>query len=308
MYMLQKKIYLIDKGKFMKKLDIKRFIYDVFYLTLGCVITAFSVNYILKPNGLFTSGITGIAIILEHYININYSIIYYLFTILILVVTMILLGKREILKIAFISILYPTVLLIMQKYEFKFIEDDLLLATIYFSVFFGIGVGMILRKGYSFGGTDTIAKILSKRVLKTVSISYIMLTLDGIIIIASAFVFGRNIALYSIISQVITTKVYDYIMFGLGTKLYRVEIISDKNKDIVDYIMYDIKRGVTLINIIGSYTNEEKVKLVTVCSPRESILIRDFIKEIDTKAYVEVLPIVSVWGRGNRFININADQ
>lgn len=292
----------------MKNWNWKRVIYDILYLTFGCIITAFSVNYILKPNGLFTSGITGIAIILEHYININYSIIYYFFTILILITTIILLGKREILKIAFISILYPTVLIIMQRYEFKFIENDLLLATIYFSVFFGIGVGMILRKGYSFGGTDTIAKILSRKVFKNISISYIMLTLDGIIIIASAFVFGRNIALYSIISQLITTKVYDYVMFGLGTKLYRVEIISDQHREITDHIMHKIERGVTLINIIGSYTNEEKIKLVTVCSPRESIAIRDYIKEIDTKAYVEVLPIVSVWGKGNRFIDIHAED
>lgn len=289
----------------MKNLDYKKLIYEIIYLTIGCIITAFAVNCILKPNGLITSGITGIAIILEQYMNVNYSIIYYFLTITVLITTIILMGKKEIFKIAFISILYPTVLVIMQNYEFKFVENDLLLATIYFSVFYGVGIGMILRKGYSFGGTDTIAKILSKKVFKTVSISYIMLALDGLVIIISAFVFGRNIALYSIISQLIITKVYDYIMFGLGTKLYRIEIISDKHKDIANYIMHDIRRGVTLINIIGCYTNENKFKLVTVCSPRESILIRNYIKEIDLRAYVEVLPIVSVWGKGNRFININ---
>ncbi len=292
----------------MKKIDIKKLIYDSFYLTVGCFITAFAVNNILKPNGLITSGITGIAIILEKYININYSIIYYFFTILVLIVAFILLGKKEIFKIAFISILYPTVLIAMQDFQFKFVENDLLLASIYFSIFYGIGIGMILRKGFSFGGTDTIAKILNKKVFPTVSISYIMLVLDGLVIIISAFVFGRNIALYSIISQLITTKVYDYIMFGLGTKLYRLEIISDKYLDISNYIMYEIKRGVTQISIVGCYTNESKYKLVTVCSPRESIMIQKIIKEMDSKAYVEVLPIVSVWGRGDRFININAED
>lgn len=291
----------------MKKLNIKKFIFDTIYLSFGCIITAFAVNFILIPNGLITSGITGIAIILEHYININYSIIYYCFTILVLIITIILMGKKEVLKIIFISILYPTVLVIMQNYQFKFVENDLLLASIYFSVFYGIGIGMIMRKGYSFGGTDTIAKILSKKIFKTVSISYIMLALDGVVIIASAFVFGRNIALYSIISQLITTKVYDYIMFGLGSKLYKIEIISDKHEDIVNYIMHEVKRGVTLINIVGCYSKESKFKLVTVCSPRQSIMIRDYIKKIDLNAYVEVLPIVSVWGNGNRFININLE-
>lgn len=292
----------------MKTLDFKKLIYDTFYLTIGCIITAFAVNNILKPNGLITSGITGIAIILEKYININYSIIYYCLTILVLIITFILLGKKEIFKIAFISILYPTVLIAMQNFQFKFVENDLLLASIYFSLFYGIGIGMILRKGYSFGGTDTIAKILNKKVFSTISLSYIMLALDGFVIIISAFVFGRNIALYSIISQLITTKVYDYIMFGLGSKLYRLEIISDKHNDICNYIMYELKRGVTLINIVGCYTNENKAKLVTVCSPRESIMIQKFIKENDSKAHVEVLPIVHVWGKGNRFIDINSEN
>lgn len=292
----------------MKSLNIKKFIYDTLYLTIGCFITAFSVNYILKPNGLITSGITGLAIILEKNIQVNYSYIYYFLTLIILAITFILMGKKEIFKIAFLSVLYPTVLLVMQNYQFKFVENDLLLASIYFSIFYGIGVGMILRKGFSFGGTDTLARILNKKLFPSVNVSYLMLVLDGFVIIIAAFVFGRNIALYSIISQLIVTKVCDYIMFGLGSKLYKLEIISDKYEEISKYIMFELKRGVTLINITGCYTNENKVQLVTVCSPTQSIMIQKFIKERDTKAFVAILPIVSVWGIGNRFVNINLDD
>jgi uncharacterized membrane-anchored protein YitT (DUF2179 family) len=292
----------------METSNIKKFLYETIYLTVGCIITAFAVNNILKPNGLITSGITGIAIILEKYTNINYSIIYYIITICVLIITFFTLGKKEIFKIAFISIIYPLVLIALQNYHLKFVENDLLLASIYFSVFNGIGIGMILRKGYSFGGTDTIAKILKKKIFKSISISYILLALDGLVIIASAFVFGRNIALYSIISQLITTRIYDYIIFGFGSKLYRLEIISDKYEDITNYIMYDLKRGVTLVEITGAYSKEKKLKIVTVCSPSESILIKEFLKAKDTKAYAEVLPIEYVWGRGNRFININNEE
>lgn len=287
---------------------IKKFIYETIYLTIGCIFSAFAVNNILKPNGLITSGITGIAFILEKYTNVNYSIIYYVINMTVLIITFIILGKKEIAKIAFISIIYPLVLIFLQNYQLKFVENDLLLATIYFSIFNGIGIGMILKKGYSFGGTDTIAKILKKKFFRSVSISYILLVIDGLVIIASAFVFGRNIALYSIISQLITTKVYDYIIFGLGTKLYRLEIISDKYEEIAHYIMYDLKRGVTLVEITGAYTKEKRLKIITVCSPSESILIKELIKIKDTKAYVEILPVESVWGRGTRFININLEE
>ena len=58
--------------------NFKKILYDTLYLSVGCFITAFSVNYILKPNGLITSGITGLAIILEKYLLIDYYFIYYI--------------------------------------------------------------------------------------------------------------------------------------------------------------------------------------------------------------------------------------
>lgn len=288
--------------------NIKKLLSNMVYLIVGCVITAFAVNYILKPNGLVTSGITGLAIILEKYTNINYSYIYYFMTFIILIVTYLIMGKKEIVKIIFLSILYPTVLLVMQNIEFKFVENDLLLASIYFSIFYGLGVGMILRKGFSFGGTDTIARVLNKKLFPSINVSYLMLALDGVIIIISAFAFGRNIALYSVISQMIVTKVCDYAMFGFGTTLYKLEIISSKYEDISSFVMHELGRGVTVFRIKGGYTNDEKVQIETVCSPSQSIMIQRRIKEIDQDAFVKVMPIISVWGRGNRFIDINMEE
>ncbi|NLJ57379.1 MAG: YitT family protein [Tissierellia bacterium] len=288
--------------------DIKKFFFDTLYLVTGCFITAFSVNYILKPNGLITSGITGLSIVLEKHLHINYTFIYYIATFIILIITGLLMGKREIMKIFFLSILYPTVLLVMQSFQFKFIEDDLLLATIYFSIFYGLGVGMILRKGFSFGGTDTIARILNKKLFPAINVSYIMFVLDGTIIITAAFTFGRNIALYSIISQFIVTRICDYIMFGFATKLYKLEIIASKYEEISNYIMYDLGRGVTFFKIKGAYTNEEKIQLESICSPHETVLIQKLIKEIEPTAFVKVLTVNNVWGRGRRFIDISSDD
>ncbi|MDF2678157.1 MAG: transporter [Bacillota bacterium] len=285
-----------------------KFISDTLYLIVGCLITAFAVNFILKPNGLVTSGITGLSIILEKYLNINYSYIYYFGTLIILVLTFITIGKKEITKIVFLSILYPTVLLAMQNIEFKFVENDLLLASIYYSIFTGIGVGIILRKGFSFGGTDTLAKILNKKLFPSVNISYLMLFLDGSVLIIAAFAFGRNIALYSIISQLIITKICDYIIIGFGNKLYKLEIISSKHDEISKFIMFELGRGVTLIHATGCYTNEDKIQLESVCSPSQSILIQNFIKQTDPTAFVKVIPIVHVLGKGNRFIDINLED
>ena len=173
---------------------------------------------------------------------------------------------------------------------------------------YGIGVGMILRKGFSFGGTDTIAKILNKKLFPSINVSYIMLVLDGIVIMIAAFTFGRNIALYSIISQFIVTKVCDYTMFGFGTKLYKLEIISTKYEEISNYIMYELGRGVTLFKIKGCYTNEEKVQIESICSPNQTVMIQELIKNIEPTAFVKVLPVLNVWGKGRRFIDISLED
>lgn len=288
--------------------NFKKILYDTLYLSVGCFITAFSVNYILKPNGLITSGITGLAIILEKYLLIDYYFIYYIATFIILTAALVLMGKREIMKIVFLSVLYPTVLMLMQGIEFKFVENDLLLASIYFSLFYGLGVGMILRKGFSFGGTDTIARILNKKLFPSINVSYLMMILDGFIIITAAFVFGRNIALYSIISQFILTKVCDYIMFGFDTKLYKLEIIGSQYEEISNYIMHELGRGVSLFKIKGCYTMEEKIQIESICSPSEAVMVQKLIKKIEPGAFVKVLPVVNVWGRGRRFIDINAED
>ncbi len=292
----------------MEKINLKNFITNIVYLTVGCVITAFSVNYILKPNGLITSGITGLAIIIEKYTNINYSYIYYFATFIILIGTYLIMGKKEVMKIIFLSILYPTVLLVMQNFEFQFVENDIFLAMVYFSIFYGAGVGMILRKGFSFGGTDTIARILNKKLFPAVNVSYLMMAIDGIVLTIAAFAFGMNIVLYSVIGQMIITKACDYAMFGIGTKLYKLEIISSKHEEISNYIMLQLGRGVTVYKTRGGYTNEEKIQLESVCSPNQSIMIQKYIKGIDPAAFVKVLPIISVWGKGNRFIDINMED
>ena len=135
-----------------------------------------------------------------------------------------------------------------------------------------------------------------------------MLALDGVVILISAVAFGRNIALYSVISQLIVTKVCDYVMFGFGTKLYKLEIISSKYEEIGRYIMYELGRGVTVYQTKGAYTKEDKIQIESVCSPEQSVKIQKFIKEIDQFAFVKVLPMISVWGKGNRFIDINMED
>ena len=288
-----------------KKGNLKKFGVDLLFIVAGCSISAISTIGILLPNGLTSGGVTGMVRIIQGFFDVRFSLVYYAFAIAILIVCAILLGLREARKILLMSIIYPATLFIFENIEFSLLEEkDLFLAAIYCGVLSGICTGLVFSRGYSFGGTDTVAKIIQKKLMPHVSLSQILLVIDAVIIIGSGFLFGRNIALYALITQVLLSKSIDYVMYGFATKAVQLEIITSKHDDIVGYILNDIRRGVTNVTVTGAYTRIAREKIVTVCSPRESMLIKKFVAKTDKNAFVTVIHVDTVWGKGEGFSDI----
>lgn len=286
----------------------KKMALDLIFLMAGCALLAFGIASILKPNQLVTGGVTGISVILDKVLNIKYTYLYYAFSIIILISSRILLGKREALKILLLSLLFPSILMIFEGLNFHFIENDMILASIYYGIFAGAGCGLILKRGFSMGGSDTIAKIIHRRVFPFMSLSQILLGIDLMVIALSLFIYDRRVALYAILTQVVFMKAVDTILFGFGSKKVKIEIISDENEMIKDYIMNTIKRGISAYEIKGGYTNVSKQKIISVCSPREAMLIKRFIADTDPNAFVDVLPVISVWGKGIGFDSLVEEE
>ncbi|WP_314731498.1 YitT family protein [Oribacterium parvum] len=279
-------------------------------IILGCFITAFSVNCILVPNKLSTSGVTGLSQMAERFTGINYSYIYYVFSITILIIAFFTLRREEFMKIIFVSFLYPTLLVLTGMFHFVFVQGEMFLVCIYFSIFYGLGSGLVLRAGVTFGGTDTIARILNRKVFKGVALSRVMLFLDGSILISLGFVFNKDVALYALVNHVICIYIMDYMLFGFRQKLYKTNIIpasQDDSDDITRYIL-SLGRGVTMYKAVGAYTKSDKIMLSSIISPRQSALIRSYLAEHFPNAFMEVSPIVTVYGTGERFVRIKGED
>ncbi len=283
------------------KIKSNKILIDVLVLSFGCIMLAFAIASILKPNGLVTGGFTGLSIIVGHLLNINYTYVYYGFSLAVMLAAFIFLGKKNTLKILLISVIFPLVLIAVDEMCFPLIENDLFLGSIYFGVIGGIGAGLVFKRGFSTGGTDTVAQILHKKIFPFISLSQIIFAVDICVLSLAALVFDRNIALYGIISNYVFAKSIDLVLFGFGSKKLKLEIISDYSNQIADYIINSIGRGLTILDVTGGYSKDTKSKILTICSPRETMLIKRFIADIDEKAFVYVLPVVSVWGEGSGF-------
>lgn len=287
---------------------IKGITIDIFFLVAACIIGAFATTAVMIPNGLTSGGLTGIVRIVQNYISIDFSLMYYAGAFIILIVVIIAVGFSEGKKVLVVTVMYPAVLFIMERFDFRLLEEkDIILAAIFCGVFSGVCNGIVFWRGYSFCGTESIAKIIKKKWMPQVDISKILLCLDACIIIVSAFIFGRNIALYALVTQFIASKMVDFVIYGFETKIVQVDIITSKSDETINFVSETLSRGVSSRKVVGEYTKQEKKELVVLCSPRESMVLKKFLAVVDPAAFVTVLHVDTVWGSGKGFTDIDRD-
>lgn len=280
----------------------RTFITDLLFLLAACCTGAYATTAVMIPNGLTSGGLTGIVRIMQNFIPLDFSVMYYVSALAVWVIVLIMLGKAEGKKVLIITLLYPAVLVVFEKLDLQLLEEkDVILAAIFCGVFSGVCNGLVFWRGYAFCGTESIAKIIKKKLLPYAAISKILLLLDGGIIILSAFLFGRNIALYALVTQFIASKMVDFIMYGFETKIVQMQIITSENEEAADYIIHEIGRGVSSCDIVGEYTGQRRKQLIVLCSPRESMVIKKYLAETDPVAFVTVMQVNTVWGEGRGF-------
>jgi uncharacterized membrane-anchored protein YitT (DUF2179 family) len=174
--------------------------------------------------------------------------------------------------------------------------DDPLLSSIFGGVLIGFGLGLIFKSKATSGGSDIIAMIIAK--YTRLPLGQLMIYVDSaIVLIALAAFQDWKIPLYSWIVIYITGKVIDMTIQGVSYDK-TLFIISDKYEAIRDKLINDIDRGGTLINGTGMYKGQEKKIIFTNVSRREVHIMRDFIEEIDPKAFITVIDANEILGNG----------
>ena len=275
---------------------------------LSCVICSIAVNWVALPNGFVVTGITGLAMTAQAFTGINYALIYYGLMLLILVLTLVVLGYREVSNILFLSFLYPMVLWVLNHWTVEIILKEKLIAVMLFGVIYGVGAGITYRLGYSYGGTDTLAKILKTRVLKAVELKHILLGLDGMIMAVMLLRFSLDVVAYALVGQIIYVNSMNYVIFNMGPKLYEIQIVCENSKAIESFVIHEIHKSATLSQVTGSYSGQTKTQVDCVCNSREYVQLREFIRDQGVDCFIKVFPLTHVFGQNKDFHRLSDEN
>ena len=288
----------------MKKISFK----DLVSMVLSCVICSIAVNWVALPNGFVVTGITGLAMTAQAFTGINYALIYYGLMLLILVLTFVALGYREVSNILFLSFLYPLVLWVLNHWTVEIILKEKLIAVMFFGVIYGVGAGITYRLGYSYGGTDTLAKILKTKVLKAVELKHILLVLDGMIMAVMLLRFSLDVVAYALVGQIIYVNSMNYVIFNMGPKLYEIQIVCENSKAIEAFVIHEIHKSATLSQVTGSYSGQTKTQVDCVCNSREYVQLREFIRDQGVDCFIKVFPLTHVFGQNKDFHRLSDEN
>lgn len=264
-------------------------------VVLGSLIYAAAVSFFLDPNELAPGGVSGLAIIIKRLVHLPTG-----FLMLCMNIPLMIIG---IWKLGFRFFISTIVVVGVSSWATDLLgplgplTSDPLLAALAGGSMMALGMGLLFKVGATSGGSDIVVRLFKLK-YKHIKTGTLFLMIDGCIVTLSAIVFHKiDSALYAAMSLVISTIVFDLVLYG-ADEAKLVYIITDKKDEITNRILSELDIGVTHLNGTGAYTDKPKQVILCAMQKRLLPLVQDIATEEDPLAFLIVTSANEIYGEG----------
>ena len=307
----------IDFREILNYVATKKFWVELIIMTVGMIVTACAVYYFLVPSKLIIGTISGLSIVIsgicEKFFGfpLNVSTVILVINAILLILAYILIDKEFGIKTVYTALILGPLIGVLEKYlpyenfisttsEIPSIMGDLWLDLCCFVLLLSLAQAVLFKINASTGGLDILAKIVNKYLHFDIGTS---VSVAGWIICCTAFMINdARLVIIGLIGTWINGLVVDYFTASFNRRK-KVSIISNQHEEIRQFIVNDISRGVTIYNVKGGYSGENKVKLEVLLSTDEFSDLMKFINENEINAFItagNVSEVYGLWGDKNR--------
>lgn len=277
-------------------------LWDYFLMTVGSLIFCLAWTSIIIPTGLASGGVTGLCTIIEYMTDgaIPIGWTYPTINILLLILGFITLGMAFGIKTIYVIFLTSVLFYVLPKFPVlechEFVNDKLMGALIG-AALESVGLGLVLLRGGSSGGTDIIAMMINK--YWPVSPGRVYLFTDVFIIALMFFVPDKGVidVVYAYVIMFGFSFGIDFVLLGNKSSV-QILVFSSKYDEIADHIINEVHRGVTALQSVGWYSQKESKVLLIVARKHQMNEVVNEIKSIDKRAFISVSTAMSVFGEG----------
>lgn len=274
-----------------KKRKISLYVRKYLYLFIGAIIAAVGLEVFLIPNHIIDGGVVGISIMLSAVTGIPFGIL-----LIVINLPFLFLGYKYIGKPFAIATTFSIICLSFWSNIFLPVlpvTNDFFLAAVFGGIITGAGVGLVIRNGGSFDGTEIVAIITDR---KTVfSVGEIVMFINLFILSSASLIFGWDKAMYSLVAYFVISKMIDVVIKGLE-ETYAVMIVTSQHEEIADKLMKQMDKGVTLLHGEGGYSKEKRKVLYCIVTRLEIDSLKSIVLDVDESAFITINPVSDIVG------------
>lgn len=289
---------------------------EYFQIFLGIVLASIGLKAFLLPNGFLDGGVTGMALLVRTQVDINLSYLLIIFSIPFLILGYYTVSKRIVVK-SIISIFGLALFIHFENFEI--ITEDKLLISIFGGLFLGSGIGIAIRNGSVLDGSEILGVFINDRF--GISIGKVILLFNIILFSITAFIISVEVAMYSILTYIVTAKVTDLVIEGFEDFI-GVTIVSKDFAKIEAAIIKQLGAGMTLYQGkkgFGSSGEKQNFDIIhTIINRIDIKKMYRIVAEIDENAFIVEFDVNNVKGgvlrryldrkKGKKVANFIAEQ
>lgn len=282
----------------MKTNNLLTTIWDYFLMTVGSLIFVMAWTSFLIPNGLASGGLTGLCTIIQYGTGIPVGWTYPTINIILLILGFLSLGKAFGFKTIYVIILTSVLFEVMPKFpQLQVYIDEKFFVALVGSAMESVGIGLVLLRGGSTGGTDIVAMMINK--YWPVSPGRVYLFTDIFIISSLLFIPDKGLVdvIYASVVMIGFSIGVDFVLLGNKSSV-QILVFSSKYEQIADHIINEVRRGVTALQSVGWYSQKESKVLLIIARKHQMNDVVNAVKAIDKNAFISVSTAKSVYGEG----------
>lgn len=263
---------------------------DILVLSGATAIIAAAVFFFLVPSHAAVSSVSGLAIVLHHFVPMQVSAITMILNLVLLIVGFLTCGHEFGFRTVYTSLLMPAFLALLERLfpGFQSLTGDQVLDVICYVFTVSIGLSILFNRNASSGGIDIIAKVLNK--YQRMDLGKAMSAAGIAIAFSSAFAYDAKTVIISLLGTYLNGIVLDHFIFDQNLKR-RVCIVSLKEQEIRNYILNELHSGATIYEAIGAYHLQKHDEIITVVDKAEFQKLMNYLDRTDPEAFVTVYKV-----------------
>ncbi|MDR2621978.1 MAG: YitT family protein [Dysgonamonadaceae bacterium] len=272
-------------------------IQDQFFILVGLCMYAFAWTGFLLPAQLTSGGVTGVAALVFFATKIPVAVPYFCIQAVLLLFSIKIFGfkfsLRTIINVFILTLLLSFFQSIIKK---PLVANQTFMDCILGGIICGSGLGLVFNFKGSTGGTDIIAMIINKH--WQISLGKALLICD-VIIVSSSFLIFHSVEkiVFGFVVMGVSSYTVDMVLNGARQSV-QFFIFSDKYDEIAEAIIQQARRGCTLLDGTGWYSQKPVKVIVVMAKKNESVTIFRIVKTIDPNAFISQSSVIGVYGRG----------